>query len=96
MNGEFNPLRHHLLFSPDNIFKSCFFMISDFNRADPSEMPDTAASYLDLYCWSMYPFTGICQERVKQHEGDKNISIFHLSCRMSDLQFSLVLQTLVL
>ena len=25
--------------------------------------------------------------------GDKNISILHLSCRMSDLQFSLVLQT---
>ena len=26
--------------------------------------------------------------------GDKNISILHLSCRTSDLQFSLVLQTL--
>ena len=25
--------------------------------------------------------------------GDKNISILHLSCRTSDLQFSLVLQT---
>ena len=28
--------------------------------------------------------------------GDKNISILHLSCRTSDLQFSLVLQTHVL
>ena len=27
------------------------------------------------------------------HSGDKNISILHLSCRTSDLQFSLVLQT---
>ena len=26
-------------------------------------------------------------------EGDKNISRLHLSCRISDLQFSLVLQT---
>ena len=25
--------------------------------------------------------------------GDKNISILHLSCRTSDLQFSLILQT---
>ena len=28
-----------------------------------------------------------------QISGDKIISILHLSCRMSDLQFSLVLQT---
>ena len=28
--------------------------------------------------------------------GDKNISILHLSCRTSDLQFSLILQTHVI
>ena len=30
------------------------------------------------------------------HPGDKTISILHLSCRMNDFQFSLVLQTHVL
>ena len=35
-------------------------------------------------------------EKKKRYSGDKNISILHLSCRMSDLQFSLVLQTHVL
>ena len=34
-------------------------------------------------------------ERVRQYgpQGDKNILILHLSCRTSDLQFSLALQT---
>ena len=33
------------------------------------------------------------QELFKLVPGDKNVSILHLSCRTSDLQFSLVLQT---
>ena len=31
--------------------------------------------------------------RGRGMSGDKNISILHLSCRMSELQFSLILQT---
>ena len=31
--------------------------------------------------------------KVSVTAGDKNISILHLSCRTSDLQFSLILQT---
>ena len=43
---------------------------------------------LNVYCLSV-----IATTRKKRKSGDKNISILHLSCRMSDLQFSLVLQT---
>ena len=32
-------------------------------------------------------------QEVARRPGDKNISILHLSCRTSDLQLSLVLQT---
>ena len=34
-----------------------------------------------------------CGVTLSVWAGDKNISIFHLSCRMKDLQFSLVLET---
>ena len=33
------------------------------------------------------------KQPIKYLAGDKNISILHLSCRTSDLQFLLVLQT---
>ena len=44
-----------------------------------------------VVCPSLVPETFI-----PKLAGNKNISILHLSCRMSDLKFSLVLQTLAL
>ena len=41
-----------------------------------------------VVCPSLIPETFI-----PKLAGDKNISILHLSCRMSDLKFSLLLQT---
>ena len=42
-------------------------------------------------------FVSYCRKKIRieclQYSGDKNISILHWSCRMSDLQLSLVLQT---
>ena len=36
---------------------------------------------------------GVRARTWRPYAGDKNISILHLSCKTSDLQFSLVLQT---
>ena len=68
--------------SADNIFK-CFF----------GELYGLTLfqSYQQLH---EKPACGICTKyHINHNPGDKNISILHLSCRTSDLQFSLVLQT---
>ena len=39
-------------------------------------------------------YVAVCYNNILRYSaGDKNISILHLSCRTSDLQFSLILQT---
>ena len=70
------------------------------NSADPDEMPPYVAISTGSSLSDKYLFTGIQYKNsfstiflfsLFQKAGDKNISILHLSCRMSDLQFSLVL-----
>ena len=63
-----------------NIFRALKIVFILANSVDPDKILHYAAYHLGFHCLPKYP-------------GDKNISILHLSCRMSDLQFSLVLQT---
>ena len=59
----------------------------NYLAGSPNRQPIIAQTYEELATLSIH------DEFCQGMSGDKNISILHLSCRTSDLQFSLVLQT---
>ena len=88
---------HDFMSAADILFSKLAFSKNSFSiiRLDP----DQAGILVGLILSNLFAkVIGRLRVKLRKHIhlyliGDKNISILHLSCRTSDLQFSLVLQT---